>query len=203
MKQKHIISALVENHSGVLSRVSTLVSGRGFNIDSLAVGETHDPSVSRMTIVTVGDGRALEQVIKQLGKLIDVIKVVDINTEEMIDRELMLVKVNAAAQSRSDVMQIVNTFRAKVVDVNPHSMVIEVTGGESKVDAMLELLTPYGITEVVRTGLVAMSRRSTLVAPAKLAVKTKKLTATKEEAAALRKREAAKKKSRQMAKDGL
>jgi acetolactate synthase-1/3 small subunit len=203
MKQKHIISALVENHSGVLSRVSTLVSGRGFNIDSLAVGETHDPTVSRMTIVTVGDARALEQVIKQLGKLIDVIKVVDINTDEMIDRELMLVKVNAATQSRSDVMQIVNTFRAKVVDVNPNSMVIEVTGGESKVDAMLELLTPYGISEVVRTGLVAMSRRSTLVAPAKVALKTKKLKATKEEALALRKREAAKKKSRQMAKDGL
>lgn len=202
MKQKHIISALVENQSGVLARVSSLISGRGFNIDSLAVGETHDPTVSRMTLVIVGDARALEQVIKQLGKLIDVIRIVDINQDDMIDRELMLVKVNGSAQSRSDIMQIVNTFRAKVVDVNPSTLVIEVTGGESKVDAMLELLQPYGIVEVVRTGLVAMSRKNTLVAPAKAQTKTRAVKASKKDLAIL-KREAARKKTRQMAKDGL
>jgi len=202
MKQKHIISALVENQSGVLARISCLISGRGFNIDSLAVGETHDPSVSRMTLMIVGDDRTLEQVVKQLGKLIDVIRIVDINKDDMIDRELMLVKVQASAQSRSDVMQIVNTFRAKVVDVNPKTMVIEVTGGESKVDAMVELLTPHGIIEVVRTGLVAMSRKNTLLPPQKVTVKTRQMKATKKDLAIL-KREASRKKTRQMAKDGL
>ena len=202
MKQKHIISALVENQSGVLARISCLISGRGFNIDSLAVGETHDPSVSRMTLMIVGDDRTLEQVVKQLGKLIDVIRIVDINKDDMIDRELMLVKVQASAQSRSDVMQIVNTFRAKVVDVNPKTMVIEVTGGESKVDVMVELLTPHGIIEVVRTGLVAMSRKNTLLPPQKVTVKTRQMKATKKDLAIL-KREASRKKTRQMAKDGL
>lgn len=198
---KHIISALVENHSGVLARVSGLISGRGFNIDSLAVGETHDPEVSRMTLVVVGDDRVLEQTVKQLGKLIDVIVIEDIKDEDVIDRELMLAKVEATTSTRNDIMQIVNTFRAKIVDVNPHSLTIEVTGSESKVDAMLELLTPFGVTEVVRTGLIAMSRKRTLTAPKKKTVKVKKIKLTTEELA--RKKAASKKKTRSMAKDGM
>lgn len=164
---KRTISVLVENHFGVLAHVAGLFSARGFNIDSLAVGETHDPSVSRMTIVVSGDDRVVEQIMKQLNKLIDVIKVMDITEEESIERELVLAKVNAAASTRGDIMQIVNTFRAKIVDVNPKSLTIEVTGGESKVDAMLELLRPFGIREVVRTGVIAMSRTKELVAPSK------------------------------------
>lgn len=162
---KHTISVLVENHFGVLAHVSGLFSSRGYNINSLAVGETDDPTVSRMTIVVDGEDRIIEQIIKQLNKLIDVIKVVDLAGEEIIDRELVLVKVTATAATRGEIMQIVNTFRAKVVDVNPKSLTIEVTGGESKVDAMLELLRPFGTREVVRTGVVAMARRMELVAP--------------------------------------
>lgn len=164
---KHTISVLVENHFGVLARVAGLFSARGFNIDSLAVGETHDPTVSRMTIVVHGDDRIVEQIIKQLNKLIDVIKVEDLGQDETIDRELVLVKIKADTATRNEVMQIVNTFRAKIVDVNPHSMAIEVTGGESKIDAMLELLAPFQILETVRTGLIALARRRTLEAPPK------------------------------------
>lgn len=164
---KHTISVLVENHFGVLAHVAGLFSARGFNIDSLAVGETDDPTVSRMTIVADGDDRVVEQINKQLNKLIDVIKVVDLTSEEMIDRELLLAKVHATATTRGEIMQIVNTFRAKIVDVSPKHITIEVTGGEGKVDAMLELLRPFGILEVVRTGLVAMSRKSELVPPPK------------------------------------
>ena len=183
---KHTISILVENHFGVLTHVAGLFSARGFNIDSLAVGETHDTSVSRMTIVVHGDDRIVEQIIKQLNKLIDVIKVEDLSGEDLIDRELVLVKVNADAKSRNEIMQIVNTFRAKVVDVNPQSITIEVTGNESKVDALVELLTPFGIRETVRTGLVALSRRKELMAPSKeipkaaaASGKSKKLQAAK------------------------
>lgn len=164
---KHTISVLVENHFGVLARVAGLFSARGFNIDSLAVGETHDPTVSRMTIVAQGDDRIIEQIIKQLDKLVDVIKVRDLSAEDIIDRELVLVKVSSSAKAQSNIMQIVNTFRAKIVDVNPKSLTIEVTGGESKIDAMLELFTPYGIIEVVRTGTIALARRSVITAPPK------------------------------------
>ncbi len=164
---KHTISVLVENHFGVLARVAGLFSARGFNIDSLAVGETDDPTVSRMTIVVHGDDRVVDQIMKQLNKLIDVIKVVDLTQEEMIDRELVIAKVSANAANRGEIIQIVNTFRAKIVDVNPKSLAIEVTGGEGKVDAMLELLRPFGLIEVVRTGLVALSRKSELTAPPK------------------------------------
>ena len=141
---KHTISVLVENHFGVLAHVAGLFSARGFNIDSLAVGETEDPTVSRMTIMAHGDDRVIEQIIKQLYKLIDVIK------------------VNATASSRSDILQVVNTFRAKVVDVNPRSLTVEVTGTEEKIDAMLELLRPFGIKEVVRTGTIALARKTEL-----------------------------------------
>ncbi|MBI3999962.1 MAG: acetolactate synthase small subunit [Candidatus Omnitrophica bacterium] len=159
---KHIVSVLVENHFGVLAHVSGLFSARGFNIDSLAVGETEDPTVSRMTIVAQGDDRVIEQIMKQLDKLVDVIKVQDLAEEDMIERELVLVKVKASAGTRADLMQIVNTFRAKIVDVNPKSVTVEVTGNESKIDAMLELLRPFGLKEVVRTGTIAISRKSEL-----------------------------------------
>ena len=159
---KHTISVLVENHFGVLAHVAGLFSARGFNIDSLAVGETDDPTISRMTIVAQGDDRVIEQITKQLNKLVDVIKVQDLTGEENITRELLLVKVHATASTRSDTLQVVNTFRAKVVDVSPASLTIEVTGNEEKIDAMLELLRPMGIKEVVRTGTIALSRKSEL-----------------------------------------
>jgi len=159
---KHILSVLVENHFGVLAHVSGLFSARGFNIDSLAVGETDDPTVSRMTIVAHGDDRVVEQIMKQLDKLIDVIKVQDLTQEDMIERELVLIKVNALANKRAELMQIVNTFRAKVVDVNAKTVTVEVTGNQSKIDALLELLRPFGVREVVRTGTVALSRKSEL-----------------------------------------
>ncbi|MBI3306382.1 MAG: acetolactate synthase small subunit [Candidatus Omnitrophica bacterium] len=162
---KHTISVMVENHFGVLAHVAGLFSARGFNIDSLTVGETQDPTVSRMTITVTGDDRIVEQIVKQLDKLIDVIKVEDITNDELIERELVLVKVGAEQNTRNDVMQVVNTFRAKVVDVNPKSLTIEVTGGEGKIDAMLELLRPLGILEVVRTGMIAMARRKELEVP--------------------------------------
>ena len=159
---KHTISVLVENHFGVLAHVAGLFSARGFNIDSLAVGETDDPTVSRMTLVAHGDDRVLEQIMKQLNKLIDVIKVQDLTQEDHISRELVLAKVHATASTRSEALQIVNTFRAKVVDVSPDSITVEVTGTEEKIDAMLELLRPFGIKEVVRTGTIALSRKSEL-----------------------------------------
>lgn len=159
---KHTISVLVENHFGVLAHVAGLFSARGFNIDSLAVGETDDATVSRMTIMAQGDDRVIEQIIKQLNKLVDVIKVQDLSEEEMIARELVLAKVQASAATRSDILQIVNTFRAKVVDVSTHSLTVEVTGSEEKIDAMLELLRPFGVKEVVRTGTIALARKSEL-----------------------------------------
>ncbi len=163
---KHTISVLVENHVGVLAHVSGLFSSRGFNITSLAVGETEDPSISRMTIVAGGDEKVLEQIMKQLNKLVDVIKVIDMNRQESIERELVLVKVSITSSSRMEVMQIVNTFRAKIVDVDTHALTVEVTGTESKVDAMLELLRPYGIKEVARTGIISMARKNELSAKA-------------------------------------
>lgn len=159
---KHTISVLVENQSGVLARVAGLFSARGFNIDSLAVGETEDPSVSRMTIVSTGDDRIIEQIIKQLNKLIDTIEVFDLKEDDKIERELVLIKVKSAAKTRNDIMQVVNTFRAKIVDVNPNSMTIEVTGNSGKVDALLELLRPFGVLEVARTGTIALSRKADL-----------------------------------------
>ncbi|MFA6599737.1 MAG: acetolactate synthase small subunit [Candidatus Omnitrophota bacterium] len=177
---QHTISVLVENHFGVLARVAGLFSARGFNIDSLTVGETEDPTVSRMTIVARGDERILDQIVKQLEKLVDTIKVVDITDQDIIDRELVLVKVNASASSRHDVMQIANTFRAKILDVQPESLTVEVTGGEGKIDAMIELLKPYGILETVRTGIIALSRKIELRAPGASVpeLKTKAVTKT-------------------------
>lgn len=164
---KHTISVLVENHFGVLARVAGLFSARGFNIDSLTVGETQDPEVSRMTVIAQGDDRIVEQIMKQLNKLVDVICVEDLTDKDIIERELVLIKVSADATNRNDIMHVVNSFRAKIVDVNPESMTIEVTGSEGKIDAMLELLRPFNLKEVVRTGQVAMARRDAIRSPSK------------------------------------
>ncbi|MBN1134456.1 MAG: acetolactate synthase small subunit [Methanosarcinaceae archaeon] len=155
---KHTLAVLVENRAGVLSRVSGLFSRRGYNIDSLAVGVTEDPKISRMTIVVRGDDHVLEQVTKQLNKLIDVIRVTDISSDEAIERELSLIKVTADANTRSEIIQIVDIFRARIVDVAAKSMTIEITGDDEKIRAMEKLLRPFGIKEMVRTGKIAMTR---------------------------------------------
>jgi acetolactate synthase-1/3 small subunit len=156
--RKHTISILVENKFGVLSRVAGLFSARGYNIESLSVGETLDPSVSRMTIVVSGDEFVIEQVTKQLHKLIDVIKVNDITDDSHVERELVLIRVNAEPQHRAEVMRTADIFRARVIDVTPVSFVLEATGDEGKLEALIELLRPIGIQEVVRTGKIAITR---------------------------------------------
>ncbi|VVB95080.1 Small subunit of acetolactate synthase [uncultured archaeon] len=160
---KHTLAVLVENRSGVLTRVAGLFSRRGFNIESLAVGVTEDPDTSRMTIVVSGDDHVLEQVMKQLNKLIDVIRVSDISNDEAVHRELALIKVGVDSSTRAEVMQIVDVFRAKIVDVGARSLVIEVTGDESKINAIEQLLRQFGIKEMVRTGKIAMNRGAKIV----------------------------------------
>ncbi len=155
---RHTISVLVENEFGVLSRVAGLFSGRGFNIESLSVAETMDPSVSRMTIVTSGNDQIVEQILKQLNKLISVIKVVDLTGVETVARELVLVKVNAESETKAEILRLVDIFRAQIVDVAPRSYTIEMTGDGEKVGAFLSLLRPMGIKEIVRTGRVAIQR---------------------------------------------
>jgi acetolactate synthase-1/3 small subunit len=156
---RHTISVLVENKFGVLTRVAGLFSGRGYNIDTLNVAPTHDATASRMTIVTHGDAATIEQIIKQLNKLPDVLKVQDFHTGEFVDRELVLVKVAVDSQSRAEVMQITSIFRAKIVDVQPQSLTIEITGADSKVEKFLGLMKSFGVTEFSRTGKVAMPRK--------------------------------------------
>ena len=160
MPKKHTISALVENHFGVLCRISGLFSSRGFNIDGLSVGETEDPSVSRMTIVVRGDDRVLEQVVKQLNRLVDVIRVIDITQGQFVERELALITVKADTATRSEIIQIAEIFRANIVDVSTSSMTIEATGKEDKIMAMINMLRAYGIKEMARTGTVALLRES-------------------------------------------
>lgn len=155
---RHTISVLVENKPGVLARVAGLFSSRGFNIESLTVGETEDTTVSRMTIVVSGDDIILEQITKQLNKLIDTIKVLDLTEKSFINRELALVRVTAKSNQRAEMMQIIDVFRAKIVDISPETFTVEVTGSEDKVNALINLLKPYGIKEMVRTGTVAISR---------------------------------------------
>ncbi len=155
---RHTISVLVENKFGVLARIAGLFSGRAFNIDSLSVGETTDPTVSRMTIVVRGDERILEQVIKQLRKLIDVIKVVDLTKDEYVGREMLLIKVEAKSKTRSEIMAITDIFRGKIVDVGHETYTIELTGDENKIKAIISLLEPFGIKEIVRTGKAALGR---------------------------------------------
>ena len=158
MTKTHILSVLVENKPGVLARISGLFARRGFNIDSLAVGETEDPRVSRMTIVVSVEGKPLEQVTKQLDKLINVLKIQELAHSEAVERELALIKVAAEAGKRAEVLEIVEIFRAKISDVDAGAITIEATGGPDKIAALEELLQPYGIVELVRTGRVALAR---------------------------------------------
>ncbi len=160
MIRRHIFYLLVENRSGVLARVAGLFSARGFNIESLTVGETDNPHVSRMTIVVPGDDKILDQVRKQLGKLVDVHEVQDFSVEaqDIVNRELVLIKIHAEPEKRNDIIQIASIFRARIADVGPQSMIVEATGSENKISGLLKLLTPYGIIEVARSGRVAMAR---------------------------------------------
>ncbi len=155
---KHTISVLVENEFGVLSRVVGLFSGRGFNIESLSVAPTLDESISRMTIVTSGDDQILEQITKQLNKLINTIKIIDFTGEEFIEREMGMIKVTAEEGTRAEVLRIVDIFRGKIVDVTPRSYTVEVTGAPAKINAIVELLRPMGIKELVRSGPVVLGR---------------------------------------------
>jgi acetolactate synthase-1/3 small subunit len=157
---RHTISVLVENKFGVLTRVAGLFSGRGYNIDTLNVGPTADPTASRMTIVTRGDDATMEQIVKQLNKLPDVMKVQDFRDEgEYVDRELVLIKVTVDSTTRAEVMQITDIFRGKIVDVQPKSVTIEITGNESKVGKFLDLMKTFGVLDLTRTGKVAMPRK--------------------------------------------
>jgi acetolactate synthase-1/3 small subunit len=156
--RQHVVSALVENRAGTLSRVSGLFSRRGFNIDSLTVGETEDTSVSRMTIAVSGDDAVLEQIIKQLGKLVDVIAVRELDPASCLRREIMLVKIGADETTRPAVIEIAGIFRSRVIDVSPSTITIEATGDIEKLDGLLLLLRPYGVLELARTGLVALER---------------------------------------------
>ena len=158
---EHILSLTLENKSGALSRVAGLFSGRGFNIESLSVAPTLDPSVSMMTLVTTGDERIIEQIMKQLTKVIDVIKVVDISENEFVERETALIKVHTRAEDRAEALRIADIFRANVLDSSPTSYTIEVTGDVKKVQAIINLLQPLGIKELVRTGRIAIGREPT------------------------------------------
>ncbi len=148
----------MDNEPGVLSRISGLFSGRGFNIESLNVAETLDPSISRMTLVTRGNVQIVEQIIKQLNKLVNVIKVLELTGSDYVEREMALIKVTAETTSRAEVLRIVDIFRGKVVDVSPKSFTLEITGDEKKIQAVIDLLVPIGIMEIVRTGKVAITR---------------------------------------------
>jgi acetolactate synthase I/III small subunit len=156
---RHTISVLVENKFGVLTRMAGLFSGRGYNIDTLNVAPTQDPNTSRMTIVTLGDDATLEQIVKQISKLIDVLEVIDFREHEYIDRELVLMRVKVDSKTRPEVMQMSDIFRAKIVDVQPESLTVEITGSEGKVEKFIALVKPYGILDLTRTGKVALPRK--------------------------------------------
>jgi acetolactate synthase-1/3 small subunit len=158
--RKHIVSVLVENHQGVLARIASLIAAKGYNIDSLSVAETLDPSVSRMTLSLHGDEWVIEQAVKQLHRLIDVIKVIDLTDEEHIGREMVFVRVNAEPVNRAEILRINEIFRGRIVDVTPTSYTLELTGEEKKIGAVLELLQPFGIQEIVRSGTLAIARGS-------------------------------------------
>jgi acetolactate synthase-1/3 small subunit len=155
---KHTLSVLVENTPGALSRITGLFSGRAFNIESLNVAATLDPTLSHITLVTIGDEFIIEQIIKQLRRLVDVFKVVDVSEGEFVEREMALIKVRAEEESRAEILRMCDIFRCKVVDVSPKSYTLEVTGPESKLKAVIELLHPVGIKEITRTGAIAMMR---------------------------------------------
>lgn len=155
---RHTISVLVENRFGALTRIAGLFSGRGFNIDTLNVAPTQDGGLSQMTLVTTGNDKTLKQIVEQLNKLVDVVEVKDFQDGEYIDRELVLLKVKVSAKTRSEVISITDIFRAKIVDVQSRSLTIEVTGGESKIRRFVELMEPFGVLELTRTGKVALAR---------------------------------------------
>jgi acetolactate synthase I/III small subunit len=157
-KRRHTISILIENKFNALARVAGMFSAKGYNIDSLSVGPTEDESVSRMTIVTEGDDLIIEQITKQLHKLIDTIKVTDLTFESFVDRELVLLKLQTTAQTRPEIMQVAEIFRAKVVDISPKTLTLEATGSRNKADAFIKMLKPFGIKEIARTGQVALKR---------------------------------------------
>ena len=158
MNEKHILSILVENQPGVLARVAGLFSGRGFNIESLCVAETNEPQVSRMTIVTIGDLGVVEQIKKQLNKIVDVIKVIDFTGKKFVQRELALIKVHARPENRAEVLRMVDIFRCRVIDVGAEYYTVELTGDEGKISAFLNLIKPMGIKEIARTGALALGR---------------------------------------------
>src|SRR5688572_3332932 len=155
---RHVLSALVQNQPGVLAHVSGMLASRGFNIDSLAVGETEEPQFSRMTFVVHGDDNVLDQVRKQLDKIVSVVRVDDISSENYVERDLMLLKVQAVPEKRAEIAVLTEMFRAKVVDISLDNMMIEISGVETKVEAFIDLMRPYGILELVRTGRIAMVR---------------------------------------------
>jgi len=155
---RHVLSALVHNQPGVLAHVSGMLASRGFNIDSLAVGETEDANLSRMTFVVTGDDAELEQVRKQLDKIVTVVKVHDISSENFVERDLMLIKVQAGATQRTEIALLVEMFRGRVVDVSSTDMMIEISGTEEKIEAFIEMMRPYGIVELARTGRIALVR---------------------------------------------
>jgi len=156
--KQHTIALLVENHFGAFNRIAGLFAAKGYNIDSLTVGTTEEKEISRMTIVTHGDDQIIEQIVKQLHKLIDTIKVIDLTFEPFVERELVLVKVQSTTSTRAEIMQISEIFRAKVVDISPKTLMLEATGSQQKVDAIINMLKPFGIKEMARTGRVALKR---------------------------------------------
>jgi acetolactate synthase-1/3 small subunit len=158
MPRRHTLSVLVDNRPGVLARVATLISGRGFNIDSLSVAETMEPDVSLITLIVVGSPRIVSQIVKQLRKLINVIRVVDLGETEHVERQLVLVRVKAQNGDRGEIMRLCDIFRAKIIDVSPRTYTLEITGGQDKIKAALTLLAEFGIEEQVSTGLTAMAR---------------------------------------------
>ena len=155
---RHVVCALVQNVPGVLAHISGMLASRGFNIDSLAVGETEEPELSRMTFVVVGDDRVLEQIRKQLEKIVTVVKVVDVSSQDFVERDLMLVKVKAPAGKRSEIRELTDIFRGSIVDVGADEVMVEISGRESKIEAFINSVRPFGITELVRTGRIAMVR---------------------------------------------
>ena len=165
-KERHVLSALVQNQPGVLAHISGMFASRGFNIDSLAVGETEDTHLSRVTFVVMGDDRVLEQVRKQLEKIVTVVQVTDISREDFVERDLMLIKVRVGADRVSEVQGLVQIFRGRVVDVSPEQMMIEISGQERKIEAFIDVVRPYGIIELARTGRIALVRGSRPVATA-------------------------------------
>jgi len=154
----HTISVLVDNHFGVLARISGLFSARGYNIESLCVGITEDATISRMTVVVQGDDNVLQQIVNQLNKMVEVIEVIDLTQESYVERELVLVKTSADATRRTELLEITNIFRAKVIDMSQAAVIIEVTGSQDKIQAFVDMIRPFGIQEVVRTGRIALAR---------------------------------------------